>query len=147
MEFGWINGFGAVIVVLMLIPNVVYAVKYKGEKNRCTNGVMNAIEQIGRYGSMILMWLPLFVWKFGFASEIAMLLYFAANGILLAAYWIVYAMYFKKRNAKRAIILAILPSCIFLLSGILLRHWTLVAFALLFAIGHLYVTYENARSD
>ena len=27
MEFGWINVFGAIIVTLMLIPNIVYAIK------------------------------------------------------------------------------------------------------------------------
>ena len=33
MEFGWINVFGAIIVILMLIPNIVYAIKNKNEKN------------------------------------------------------------------------------------------------------------------
>ena len=32
MEFGWINVFGACIVVLMLIPNIIYAIKNKGEE-------------------------------------------------------------------------------------------------------------------
>ena len=27
MEFGWINVFGAVFVILMLIPNIVCAIK------------------------------------------------------------------------------------------------------------------------
>ena len=40
MEFGWINVFGAVIVILMLIPNIIYALKNKGEKNNCTNQLM-----------------------------------------------------------------------------------------------------------
>ena len=44
MEFGWINVFGAVIVVLMLIPNIVYAIKNKGEKNLCANRCMNIVE-------------------------------------------------------------------------------------------------------
>ena len=43
--------------------------------------------------------------------------------------------------------LAVLPSCIFLLSGILLRHWLLVGFAVLFAIGHIYVTLKNANAQ
>ena len=68
MEFGWINVFGAVIVALMMIPNIVYAVKNKGEKNLCTNRFMNVTEQIGRYGCIVLMWLPLLV---GFAALFA----------------------------------------------------------------------------
>ena len=144
MEFGWINVFGAVIVVLMLIPNIVYAIKNKGEKNLCANRFMNIVEQVGRYACIVLMWMPLLVWKFGFASVLDMMLYMACNGLLLAAYWIAFALYMKRRTVRLAIVLAVLPSCIFLLSGILLQHWLLVAFAILFAIGHIYVTYKNA---
>ena len=144
MEFGWINVFDAVIVVLMLIPNIVYALKNKGEKNLCANRFMNIVEQVGRYACIALMCLPLLVWKFGFASVLDMMLYMACNGLLLAAYWIAFAFYMKRRTVRLAIVLAVLPSCIFLLSGILLQHWLLVAFAILFAIGHIYVTYKNA---
>ena len=35
MKFGWINLFRADIVILLLIPNIVYAVKHKDEKNLC----------------------------------------------------------------------------------------------------------------
>ena len=145
MEFGWINIFGAGFVILLLIPNIVYALKNRGEVNMCTNKGMNAIEQIGRYGCIVLMWLPLLVWKFGFQSVPEMLLYFAGNGALLLLYWLVFARYLKERTAKRALVLAILPACVFLLSGLLLRHWLLVGFALLFAVGHIYVTAVNAR--
>ncbi|MBR3095651.1 MAG: hypothetical protein IKH12_08695, partial [Clostridia bacterium] len=79
MKFGWINGFGAAIVVLMLIPNILYALKNKGETNRCSNRLMNLLEQIGRYACIVLMWLPLLVWEFGFADVPQMLLYLAGN--------------------------------------------------------------------
>ena len=144
MEFGWINLFGAGIVILILIPNIVYALLNRGEKNRCTNKFMNVLEQIGRYACMILMWLPLLVWKFGFASVFGLLVYLAGNGALLAAYWLLFAGYLKKKRAKLALALAILPVCIFLLSGLLLRHWLLVGAAVLFGIAHVYVTIKNA---
>ena len=32
MEFGWINLFGAGIVVLIMIPNIIYALKRKQSK-------------------------------------------------------------------------------------------------------------------
>lgn len=145
MEFGWINVFGAIIVILMLIPNIVYATKNKGEKNRCTNRFMNFIEQIGRYACIALMWLPVLVWKFGFASVFEMALYAVGNGILLTVYWIVFAIYMKRKSSGLAFTLALLPACIFLFSGILLRHWLLVGFAVLFAVGHIYVTKKNAE--
>ncbi len=51
----WLNVFGLVIVVLLLIPNIIYAIKFKNQQNKCTNKAMNIIEQIGRYGCMFLM--------------------------------------------------------------------------------------------
>ena len=147
MKFGWINIFGAVTVVFMLIPNIVYAVKNKDEKNLCTNRFMNITEQIGRYACIILMWLPLAVGKFGFAGVFEMIIYFAGNGVLLAAYWVIFAKYMKIKDTRLGIILAILPACIFLLSGLFLRHRLLVGSAVIFAIGHIYVTKKNAKSS
>ena len=143
MEFGWINLFGAVIVIVMMIPNVVYAIRNKEEKNLCTNVAMNLIEQIGRYACIVLMWFPLLVWKFGFAGVLEMLVYLIGNGLMLFVYLIVFVRYLKEKSSQRAMILAVLPACIFLLSGLLLRHWLLVLSALLFAIGHIYVTKQN----
>ena len=143
MKFGWINAFGAVIVILMLVPNIVYAIKNKDEKNRCTNRAMNLIEQTGRYACIVLMWLPLLVREFGFASISEMVLYSAGNVILLLMYWIAFAVYMKHKTKKIALTLATLPACIFLLSGILLRHPLLAGFAVVFAVGHIYVTCKN----
>ena len=145
MYFGWINVFGASIVVLMLIPNILYAVKNKGEKNKCNSVCMNTLEQIGRYSCIILMWLPLGVRKFGFGSVAGMLLYLAGNGILLLAYWTVFMRHLKDKTAKRALLLAVLPACIFFWSGVLLRHWLLAGAAVLFATGHIYVTMKNVE--
>ena len=130
MSFGWINVFGAIIVVLMLVPNVVYALKNRGEENRCTNRWMNLLEQIGRYGCIAFMWFPLLVGKFSFRSVPEMTLYLGGNGALLAVYWFVYARYLRERTRRRALTLAVVPACIFLMSGLLLRHWLLVVFAL-----------------
>ncbi len=143
MSFGWINVFGAIIVVLMLVPNVVYALKNRGEENRCTNRWMNLLEQIGRYGCIAFMWFPLLVGKFSFRSVPEMTLYLGGNGALLAVYWFVYARYLRERTRQRAFTLAVVPACIFLMSGLLLRHWLLVVFALFFAVGHIYVTTQN----
>ena len=45
--------------------------------------LINVTEQVGRYGCIVLMWLPLLVWEFGFAGVGEMLLYFGGNGVLL----------------------------------------------------------------
>ena len=81
----------------------------------------------------------------GFRGKAEMILYFVGNGVLLAAYWLVYARYMQERTRRRALTLAVVPACIFFLSGLLLRHWLLAGFAILFAAGHIYVTEQNQR--
>lgn len=109
------------------------------------NRFMNALEQAGRYACIVLMWLPLLVWRFGFTGTAGMTVYLAGNAALLAAYWAVSACYYKKKTRKRALALAVLPTCIFLLSGLTLRHRLLVFVAVLFGIGHIFVTLKNAE--
>jgi len=143
MQFGWINLFGGIIVAIMLIPNIIYAIKNKDGKNLCQNKLVNLLEQVGRYGCIILMWLPLLVWKFGFSSDIEALIYIFGNAYFLLLYMIIYALYFKKKTRIRALLLAAIPSSVFLLSGFMLRHWLLVAFAFVFSYAHIYVTSIN----
>lgn len=148
MRFGWINGFGACVVVLLLIPNLVYARKNREVKNACRNRFMNGLEQVGRYACLILMWLPFPVGKFGFRSVGEMVLYFVGTVLLLAAYHAFWAAYGKKKSRENALALAIIPTVMFLVCGLLLRHWLLAAAAIAFGIGHVYVTdCNNAAAE
>jgi hypothetical protein len=143
MQFNWVNLFGAMVVVILLLPNIIYVLKNKGMENRCRNKAMNIMEQIGRYACIIFMWLPLFVWEFGFQSLGAFLFYIFGNTLLLTVYWILWVFYFKKPRNPVAMALAIIPTCIFLLSGLLLHYWLLIISAIVFGIGHIYVTFQN----
>ena len=49
LGMNWLSTFGLVLVILLLIPNIIYAVRVKNQKNKCTNKFMNILEQIGRY--------------------------------------------------------------------------------------------------
>ena len=81
MEFGWINLFGAGIIVLIMIPNIIYAAGQKQDETQIeVPRGLSACEQVGRYGCIILMWLPLLVWKFGFGSVEEFLIYLIGNG-------------------------------------------------------------------
>lgn len=144
MVLNLINIIEAVIVWIMLIPELLFAIHHPSE-NKCKNKIMNFIEQLGRYASMILMIMPLGVWEFGFASSEEMIIYFAANGVLLLAYVGVWVLFFKKQSFAKAMILAVLPVLIFALCGILLRHWLLVGSVMIFAVGHIYVTVKNYK--
>lgn len=141
----WINLFGLGIMVILFVPNIVYMLRNKGLQNKCCSLPMNVLEQIGRYGCLFLMVFNIGIAEFGFASDIGFLVYLLGNGFCLAAYLAVWLRYFKKPGLSCALALAILPTLIFLLSGITLRHWLLVGSAVLFGVGHIYVTYVNAR--
>ena len=140
---GWINVFGLIFVVLLLIPNIIYAIKVKDQQNKCTNKAMNIVEQIGRYGSMLLMVFNIGLAEFGFASVFEFLIYLFGNTILIITYWIIWGLYFKNQTYAKQMSLAVIPTCLFLLSGITLQHYLLILFAVIFGIAHVYVTNYN----
>ncbi len=144
---GWINIFGLVIVILLLIPNIIYAIKHRGEKHPPVSKTALIFEQIGRYGCMLLMVFNIGLLKFGFGSIIGLLIYIFGNASLLLAYWICYIAYFKNPSEDIAILLSIIPAVIFLLSGLALRHWLLVVMAVIFAAAHIYITAQSSKND
>ncbi len=145
MEFNWINIFGGVIVVLMLIPNIIYALKNKEETPEKSNIVIRIIEQVGRYACMLLMIVPLFVGEFGFSPLELMFNYLICNLILLVFYYIFWMLFAKNKSLDKALALAAIPTLIFINSAISVKHWTLLVFALLFGASHIYITYKNNK--
>lgn len=143
MGISWINIWGLIIVVLLLVPNIVYAIKEKNQENKCTSKLMNVVEQIGRYGSMFLMVFNIGLAEFGFSSVEAFVAYMFGNILLMISYWSVWALYFKEKRYWKQIALTVIPTGIFLLSGITMLHFLLIVFAVIFGIGHLYVTNKN----
>ncbi|MCR5484989.1 MAG: hypothetical protein K6F09_05290 [Clostridiales bacterium] len=144
MKFGFINLLGEIIVILLLIPNIIYALKKKKTENNAEQSVpklLSVLEQIGRYACMALMILPVLVWEFGFKSKGGFLAYLILNVCLIIAYYIVWALYMKKPSLKSGMTLAVIPTCIFLFSGLLLHHWLLVGLAVFFGVSHCKLTY------
>ncbi len=142
---GWINIFGLCIVIAILIPNIIYAIKFRGVENKCTNKIMNVIEQVGRYGCMLLLILDIGRAGFGFGSIGVFLVYLIGNAVFLLMYWIVWILYFIKQSRWKSMALAILPVLIFMISGLTLQHILLVITAMIFAAGHIYVTWQNVK--
>ena len=104
---------------------------------------MNLVEQIGRYASMFLMVFNIGLAEVGFSSVGAFIVYMLGNILLMISYWTIWVLYFKKKAYWKQIALALIPTCIFLLSGITMLHFLLIIFAVIFGIGHLYVTNKN----
>lgn len=145
MEFNWINLFGGVIVLLILIPNIIYALKNKEETPEKSNIIIRIIEQVGRYACMLLMIVPLFVGEFGFSPLEFMFNYLIGNLILLVFYYIFWVLFVKNKSLDKALALAAIPTLIFINSAISVKHWTLLVFALLFGASHIYITYKNNK--
>lgn len=144
-EMGWLNVFGLIIILLIMVPNIFYGVKFKGVKNKCENKAMNLLEQIGRYACMFLMIFNIGIAEFGFASLGLFFLYFFGSIALLLAYLIIWILFFHKQQFWKSLALAILPTLLFLLSGITMGHILLIISAVIFGVGHIYVTYENTK--
>ena len=144
--WNWINLFGIIIVVLILIPNIIYAIKFRNAKNLCTNKVMNILEQIGRYACMFFMVCDIFG-DYGFGSVGAFLVYLLGNSLLLLSYWVIWMLYFVKQRPWKSMALAMIPTTLFLLSGITLAYVPLIVSAVIFGVGHIYVTWQNVKAQ
>lgn len=143
----WFNPFGLAFVVVLMIPNLVYAAK-------CRDGFANApslpkwllsLEQIGRFGCLATMIFSLPGTTVGFPSKAAFVLYLIGSSVLLLAYCAVWIVCFRRNSLFRAVALSVLPSVLFLLNGLAMRSWLLTAFALLFAPCHIGISCVNAR--
>lgn len=144
---GQINIFGLVFMVIIMIPNVIFALKCKdGFENRWENKAVEVLEQIGRYGCFAFMVINIPKTWFGWASDEAFALYLIVDAVLVTAYCVIWAVCFKKNSVFRALSLSIIPSVIFLFSGIMSRSVLLMILALIFAPCHILISYKNARS-
>ena len=63
-----LNPLGIAIILLMMVPNVIFALRHRDMENKCNNRLMNLLEQIGRYGCLVLMIICIGLDKFGFGS-------------------------------------------------------------------------------
>lgn len=144
---GWINIFGLVFMVIIMIPNVIFALKCKdGFGNRWKNKAVEVLEQIGRYGCFAFMVINIPKTWFGWTSDESFALYLIVDAVLVTAYCMIWAVCFKKNSVFRALGLSIIPSVIFLFSGIMSRSVLLMISALIFAPCHILISYKNARS-
>lgn len=141
----WFDYYGLAIMIIVMIPNIVFAVRHKeGFENFYKNKAVEIMEQIGRYGCFVLMIFNIPYTYFGFWFRGAQIVYLSVNGALCLAYCIFWIICRKGRDRLRALSLSVIPSAIFLFSGVLTADIPLVAFALLFAVNHILLSCKNA---
>lgn len=143
----WFNYYGLAIMAVIMIPNIIYAVKCKDEglQNNCNKAVVFA-EQIGRYGCFVFMIFNIPYTYFNFWFNYALIVYLAVIGSLCLAYLIFWAICWNRNDKLKAFSLSIIPSCIFLFGGIVLASIPLIFFSVLFAVCHIYISYKNRRN-
>ncbi len=142
----WLNVFGLGFMVFIMIPNIIFAMKCKdGFENKWNNKLVETIEQIGRFGCFGFMIINIPGTWFGWWSDEAFAIYLIVDTVLVALYCAIWAICFKKNSMFRALALSIIPSIVFLFSGIMSTSMLLVVAALLFAPSHIAISYKNAK--
>lgn len=140
----WFNYYGLAVMAIIMIPNIVYAAKHKAEATEnYKNKTVEILEQIGRYCCFALMIFNIPYAYFNFWFDGALIVYLSVNGALCLLYLIFWAICWNKNGKLKALSLSIIPSVIFLFSGIVLAYIPLIAFAVLFGINHILISYKN----
>lgn len=144
MNINFFNIYGFAIMAIIMIPNILYAAKNKGHETRYSNKTVEILEEIGRYGCFALMIFNIPYTCFPFWFDHAQIVYLSVNGGLCFAYLLFWVICWNRNGKLRALSLSILPSCIFLFSGVLLASIPLIVLAVLFALSHIFISYKNA---
>ena len=139
----WFNYLWLIFVVLLLIPNIVFALSNKMKQNKQISKSLQIFEQIGRFGSMLFMIfnVPYTFWEFYFAH--AEIIYIAVNSALMLGYYVSWLIYWKKECLARILLLSCIPSVIFIFSGIMFASIPLIIFAIIFSIFHIWISVKN----
>ena len=142
---GWFNYYGLIFIAIIMIPNIIFAIKQKDSfTNKYQNKVVEILEQIGRYACFALMIFNIPYTYFDFWFEYALMVYLIVNGVLCLAYLIIWIICWNNNGKFKALTLSIIPSVIFLFNGIVVLSIPLIVFAVLFGINHVLLSYKNS---
>ena len=139
----WFNVFGLIFIAVIMIPNVVFAIKCKdGFDNKWNNKYVEVTEQVGRLGCFGFMIINIPGTWFGWWSDETFAVYLIVDTILVMLYCAIWIICFKKNSIFRALALSIIPSMLFLFSGIMSRSVLLIIASVLFAPSHIVISYK-----
>ena len=128
----------------MMIPNIVLAIRHKEVfESKYHNPMVEAIEQMGRYGCFGFMIFNIPTTWFGWWSDEAFALYLIVDAVLVALYGVIWVLCWRRQSMFKALSLSVIPSIIFLFSGIMSRSVLLIFSALLFAPTHIRISYRT----
>lgn len=143
------NPWGFLFLSIIMIPNIIFAIKnkeaFENSKQKKWFKILEIFEQIGRYGCFFCMMFNISGTYFGFSSNFSFRIYLIINGILIFSYCLIWITHFRKNNLFRGISLSVIPSIIFLFSGIISKSILLIIFAIIFAPCHIAISILNTK--
>ena len=143
---GWFNVYGLMFITFILIPSIIFAIKCNDTfDNKYRNKTIEIIEQIGRFGCLGFMIFNVPGTWFGWWSDEIFAFYLIVNAILVAIYCVMWVVLWKKNNVIKALALSIIPSILFLFSGIASRSILLIISSIVFAPAHILISYKNVE--
>lgn len=141
----YVNFWGLVFVVIILIPNIVFAMTCKdGFENRYQNKLVETLEQIGRFGCFFSMFIMIPYMNKGYWFQQGKMVYLILGFLLVSLYCLGWIVFWKENSVRKSLYLSIVPSLLFLESGVLSGNILLLIFAVIFAPCHILISYRNA---
>ena len=143
------NPWGFLFISIIMIPNIIFAIKnnetFENSIQKKWFKILEIFEQIGRYGCFFCMMFNISGTYFGFSSNFSFRIYLIINGILIFSYCLIWITHFRKNNLFRGISLSVIPSIIFLFSGIISKSILLIIFSIIFAPCHIAISILNTK--
>lgn len=131
-------------MAIIMIPNIIYAVKQKDNMALESHNKMIIIaEQVGRYGCFVLMIFNIPYTYFNFWFDNSLAVYLSVNGALCLTYLIFWIVCWNRNGKLKALTLSIIPSIMFLFDGVVLASIPLIVCAVIFAVSHIYISCKN----
>ena len=148
----WLNFSGIIFMILIMIPNIVYAIYVSKDNESFENTwqgkgskLTNCFEQIGRYGCFAFMIFNFPGTCFGWLFSNAFTIYLIVNISLILIYCMIWIFCLKSNSLFKAWALSVIPSVIFLFSGIMSQSVLLLVSALIFAPCHIVISVKNTE--
>lgn len=139
------NIYGLIFVIVILIPNIIFAYSCKdGFENHYENKLVEIMEQIGRFGCFISMFLVIPFLNKGFWFKSGKTIYIALGIVLVTLYCAGWIIFWKEDSIRKSLYLSIVPSLLFIESGVISGNFQLLVFAIIFAPCHILISYMNA---
>lgn len=144
----WFNFIGLIFVAVILIPNIIFAVKNRdGFQNFYNNKIVETLEQVGRFGCFIFMFITPPFLNMGFKSDGIRTAYIITGSVLAVMYCLGWIVFRNENSVRKSLTLSIIPSILFLESGLLSLNFPLIILSIVFAPCHILISYKNAKAQ